>query len=198
MALTKMEAMEYSIKKGKEFISCFDKFYNETHRPILDDLIKDMTNLFEDTKSIRLKNNDKPILTRYLWEWFFSAGVNPEDFMDNPTEDEIYRYDLFVSKILSTMTVREACQVIFKEKHLFDIPKEDNDLLFDIYKDFCVNGPSVKNIQENFIIGFIRAQRIMVFFEKIGVVSRKAGKVPREVLIKDEELVKELISKNNI
>ena len=197
MTLSKQDAMEHCIAKGKEFISCFDEFYNETNRPTLYRLIDEMTNIFENIKSIRLKHNDKPILNRNLWEWFFSAGANPEDFMKSPTDEEIYKYDSFVSLIIRNKDIKEECQALFRSKHLVEIPKEDNDFLLDVYKDMSTNGISINQLQKDFSIGFNRAVKIIDFFENIGVISKKEGTNPRELLIKDESKVKELIIENN-
>jgi DNA segregation ATPase FtsK/SpoIIIE, S-DNA-T family len=66
--------------------------------------------------------------------------------------------------------------------------------LDELVKDVCyyivekLTKVDINTIQNQFQIGFSRAQEIVVFLEKYKVVSEAKGTPPREVLISSEEL----------
>jgi S-DNA-T family DNA segregation ATPase FtsK/SpoIIIE len=70
-----------------------------------------------------------------------------------------------------------------------DASGEDDELLFAI-AEFCVagNACSINAIQNNFGLGFNRAQRIVQLLEEKQIVSPKCGTKPREILVDDYKL----------
>ena len=70
-----------------------------------------------------------------------------------------------------------------------DASGEDDELLFAI-AEFCVagNACSINAIQNNFGLGFNRAQRIVQLLEDKQIVSPKCGTKPREILVDDYKL----------
>ncbi|MBQ7642070.1 MAG: DNA translocase FtsK [Acholeplasmatales bacterium] len=70
-----------------------------------------------------------------------------------------------------------------------DASGEDDELLFAI-AEFCVagNSCSINAIQNNFGLGFNRAQRIVQLLEERQIVSPKCGTKPREILVDDYKL----------
>ena len=70
-----------------------------------------------------------------------------------------------------------------------DASGEDDELLFAI-AEFCVagNSCSINAIQNNFGLGFNRAQRIVQLLEERQIVSAKCGTKPREILVDDYKL----------
>ena len=70
-----------------------------------------------------------------------------------------------------------------------DASGEDDELLFAI-AEFCVagNACSINAIQNNFGLGFNRAQRIVQLLEDRQIVSPKCGTKPREILVDDYKL----------
>ena len=70
-----------------------------------------------------------------------------------------------------------------------DASNEDDELLFSI-AEFCVagNSCSINAIQNNFGLGFNRAQRIVQLLEERKIVSPKQGTKPREILVDDYKL----------
>ena len=70
-----------------------------------------------------------------------------------------------------------------------DASGEDDELLFAI-AEFCVagNACSINAIQNNFGLGFNRAQRIVQLLEERQIVSPKCGTKPREILVDDYKL----------
>ena len=70
-----------------------------------------------------------------------------------------------------------------------DASNEDDELLFAI-AEFCVQGNtcSINAIQNNFGIGFNRAQRIVQLLEERKIVSPRQGTKPRDILVDDYKL----------
>ena len=70
-----------------------------------------------------------------------------------------------------------------------DASGEDDELLFAI-AEFCVAGNtcSINQIQNNFGLGFNRAQRIVQLLEERQIVSPRCGTKPREILVDDYKL----------
>ena len=66
----------------------------------------------------------------------------------------------------------------------------NNDELLFAIAEFCVagNACSINAIQNNFGLGFNRAQRIVQLLEEKQIVSPKCGTKPREILVDDYKL----------
>ena len=70
-----------------------------------------------------------------------------------------------------------------------DASDEDSALLYEI-ATFCVENDtcSINSIQNNFGLGFNRAQRIVKLFEEMNIVSPKCGTKSREILVDSVKL----------
>ena len=108
ITLSRVDAMDRCISLGKHFIEHFDKIYTNHNDQNVNHLISEMTNWYEEVKQITLENTNKPILKGELRDWFFTAGANPESFMNHATNDELEKYDIFSEKILSGLDVFTA------------------------------------------------------------------------------------------
>ena len=78
-----------------------------------------------------------------------------------------------------------------------DASDEDEGLLYEI-ASFCVenNTCSINSIQNNFSLGFNRAQRIVNLFEEMNIVSPKCGTKSREILV-DQAKLREIFEVND-
>ena len=101
MALSRTDAMDRCISLGKKFIQHFDKIYRNPKSSAKDHWISEMNSWYKSVKEIKLKQSNDYILSGELRDWFFTAGANPQDFMINPTNEEIKLYDEFTNKILN-------------------------------------------------------------------------------------------------
>ena len=61
-----------------------------------------MSSWLKDVKKIVLKNTNKPILVGDLRDWFYTAGSNYETLMNGADQDEIEKYDNFITDLINT------------------------------------------------------------------------------------------------
>jgi rubrerythrin len=108
MALSRTDAMDRCISLGKQFIQHFDKMYKEPTNSATEHWLAEMDNWYKSVKQIKLKQNNSPLLTGELRDWFFTAGANAVDFMKSADRKEEEVYDKFVNDIISKDSVREA------------------------------------------------------------------------------------------
>lgn len=102
MALSRADAMDRCISLGKKFISHFDKIFKSPKDDAVQHWQGEMKGWFNSVKEIKLKSTNKPILNSELHDWFFTAGADAKDFMQNPSNEEIELYDKFITKCLSS------------------------------------------------------------------------------------------------
>ncbi len=70
---------------------------------------------------------------------------------------------------------------------------DENDLVYNVAL-YCINNPiAVNGIQNQFGLGFNRTIAILNRLEKLEIISIKLGTKPREILIKNEEEIKNRI-----
>lgn len=108
MALSRSDAMDRCISLGKKFIEHFDKIYKNPKSRDVNHWINEMNAWFQKVKEIKLKESNKPILNGNLRDWFFTAGANPQDFMNNPTYKECEDYDKFTEEILKGKNITSS------------------------------------------------------------------------------------------
>lgn len=112
ITLSRVDAMDRCISLGKNFIEHFDKIYNNSNEQSVNHWINEMTNWYEEVKQITLENTNKPILKGELRDWFFTAGANPENFMNHATNDELEKYDIFSDKVLNGTNIKSALRLV--------------------------------------------------------------------------------------
>ena len=100
--------MDRCISLGKKFIEHFDKIYKNPKSRDVNHWINEMNAWFQKVKEIKLKESNKPILNGNLRDWFFTAGANPQDFMNNPTYKECEDYDKFTEEILKGKNITSS------------------------------------------------------------------------------------------
>ena len=100
-----VEAKDYAIEKGKEFIRAFERFFvnRKTNPTAMDESLESMQTIWKEMAGLQIINHEGfvGIITNIqLVEWFFTSGANPRDFMDMPDEDIGYDYDRFLLHLL--------------------------------------------------------------------------------------------------
>ena len=108
MALSRADAMDRCINLGKKFIEHFDKIYKEPKSQARNHWEGEMQNWLNSVKQIKLKSTNDIILNGDLRDWFFTAGANPQDFMKNPTNEELKIYDNFITNLVNGNKVKTA------------------------------------------------------------------------------------------
>ena len=70
-----------------------------------------------------------------------------------------------------------------------DASEESDELIYEIAK-FCIEKQScsINSIQQNFKLGFNRAQRIVDLLEERNIVSKRSGTAAREILVDTYQL----------
>ena len=120
MALSRSDAISHCIGKGKEFIQHFDKLYHNPKSIDAAHWAKEMQAWYNDVNLIKLKTNSKKLLSTQLSDWFFTAGAEAKDFMENPTDREIELYD----KLQSFVLANRDCNVFETLKAIFNFEGE--------------------------------------------------------------------------
>ena len=108
MALSKSDAIDKCISLGKQFIKHFDKVYNNSNSRDVEHWLGEMIGWLKTVKSYKLKSTNDYLTDTQLFDWFFTAGANAEDFMRNPTLEESKDYSKFITKVLSTGTIKKT------------------------------------------------------------------------------------------
>lgn len=93
MAMSRTDAIDRCENLGKQFIIHFDKVYNESDKEVRFHWESEMNNFWGKVKDIKLKGNKNSLSFSNLYDWFFTACQNVEDFMssaDKETEEEVY------------------------------------------------------------------------------------------------------------
>ena len=112
MALSRTDAMDRCINLGKKFIEHFDKIYKEPKAQARNHWEGEMQNWLNSVKQIKLKSTNDVILNEDLRDWFFTAGANPQDFMKNPTNEELKTYDNFITTLVNGNKVKNALIIV--------------------------------------------------------------------------------------
>ena len=71
-----------------------------------------MQNWLNSVKQIKLKSTNDVILNGDLRDWFFTAGASPQDFMKNPTNEELKTYDNFITNLVNGNKVKNALIIV--------------------------------------------------------------------------------------
>lgn len=129
MSYSRADAMDRCYENGKVFIEHFDKIYKEPNSQAVNHWKKEMATRWKYVKSILLKTTNKPILDGELRDWFFTAAANPQDFMKNPTQDELEAYDKFVSRLIEGKDLYSLLPI--KDCDVKDAPKSTRETGMD-------------------------------------------------------------------
>ncbi len=70
---------------------------------------------------------------------------------------------------------------------------DEKELLYNAALYVINNGATINNIQVKFGLGFNRTLNILNKLEELGIISQKVGTNPRNILISDKNMIKELI-----
>lgn len=112
IVLSRTDAMDRCISLGKKFIQHFDKIYKHPESDARIHWMTEMESWYKKVKEIKLKQSNDYILSGELRDWFFTAGANPQDFMQNPTNEELKIYDNFTNKLISGNNIQTALRSI--------------------------------------------------------------------------------------
>lgn len=126
MALSRADAMERCISLGRKFIEHFNKIYHNLDSTTVHHWLKEMQNWYDEVKSIKLKSTNDYILNGNLRDWFFTAGANPEDYMENANNDELKMYDKFVTELIYNKNLETAFKNTFN-KLVTDVDPKENE-----------------------------------------------------------------------
>lgn len=85
----------------------YHKVYQEPNAQSRGYWINEMQNRFNEVKSLKLKQNKKPLLNSEINDWFLTAGAYPEDFVDMDYNEQ-KAYDEFSLRLLTTNSVEKS------------------------------------------------------------------------------------------
>ena len=111
MAYSRQDAIIYCNGIGVRFIEHFHKIYNNPNSEDVPHWIsKEMQPWWNSVQKLILKQNKKHLTKMNMMDWFFTAGSDVEEYMENPnpTDNEIECYGEFVIKLLSGKSVKQA------------------------------------------------------------------------------------------
>ena len=97
MAYERQDAIDRCYSLGKKFTEHFDKIYKESKSQAVNHWCNEMQVWLNDARSIRLRQNKKPLNYTDLIDWFFVIGSSSNAVFSK--EDEVDRYEEFLSKI---------------------------------------------------------------------------------------------------
>lgn len=101
MALLKVDAMDRAIALGEKFAEHFNKlFYDEDFEK--NHHLSEMQAWWNKVKNIKLSYNKKAISDCQLIDWFFTAGQNFEDVIEN---NFIAKYKKFILNMLKNRNI---------------------------------------------------------------------------------------------
>lgn len=98
----KVDAMDVCIKKGKEFISLYEKASGDNVWSSRSKLVEDMIDIYTTIQNIIIKETNEPLSHEQMVDWFFTAGALVEDFLEVPNQKTIARYKALIKNILSS------------------------------------------------------------------------------------------------
>lgn len=75
-----------------------------------------MQSWYNQVRDITLKEDKKPLSKDCLIDWFFTATGNPDNFMSNPSREELNAYNDFTYNVLLNNDVKTSINKIIKEK----------------------------------------------------------------------------------
>lgn len=94
--IKKVDAIDYCIVQGEKYIHLFDLFYKTQDKKILNE----MNRILNNVKNLVIEETQDKILLINLIDWFFTAGTNPEELIDNCGYAELKAYDEFIKNII--------------------------------------------------------------------------------------------------
>lgn len=94
--IKKVDAMDYCIVQGEKYIHLFDEFYKTKDKKIL----VEMNHVLNNVKNLVIEETQNKILLINLIDWFFTAGTNPEDLINDCEYTELKAYDEFIKNII--------------------------------------------------------------------------------------------------
>lgn len=97
MSFERQDAIERCYSLGKRFIEHFEKIYNEPNSQAVNHWCNEMQEWLNNVRSIRLRQNKKPLNYTDLIDWFFVIGSSSDAIFSK--EDEVDIYEEFLSKI---------------------------------------------------------------------------------------------------
>jgi len=113
--LSKDDAVNKCYSLGKLFIDCFCKIYSNQSSNEVNSLAKKMQELYDEARSIKIKEENHPIFKFDIYCWFICIGENSSDYMDNPSVEQIIKYDDFMVHLLLNDDVKCSLSFIIKE-----------------------------------------------------------------------------------
>lgn len=99
MALKRQDAIDRCISLGVEFAKHFNKVMSlgKTDKDF-NHHCQEMQSWYDKVRSIKIKNTNKPLSKSQLWDWFFTAGQDSEDLVD---QSLVELYEKFYLKLVS-------------------------------------------------------------------------------------------------
>ncbi len=122
-------------------------------------------------------------------------------FLDNGSSKPVRLQGTFVSddeidRVIEHARSQGKPNFLFEQEELLRKAQvqEDEDELFMETCEFVVQqgSASTSSLQRHFRIGYNRAARLMFMMEEQGIISEARGSRPRDVLIKDTELLERM------
>ena len=103
MALSRLDAMDRCIAYGEKFCEHFNLICKEgKDSPDFNHHCGELQGWFRTVKKIKTKHNSKELSNDDLYDWFFTAGSNVEDVVE---EKYITTYKSFVNKLLTSNNI---------------------------------------------------------------------------------------------
>ena len=99
--LEKADAINNCSILGELFIFFFEQIYDSKGN--VSQNIYRMQTIYNNVNNIQLKGGKK-LLFSNLMDWFFTACANPDDFMEEPSEDKIEAYDNLIRALANKDT----------------------------------------------------------------------------------------------
>ena len=116
MSMKRIDAIDRCYSLGKKFIEHFDKIYKNPTSLDTNHHCDEMQSWYNQVRDITLKEDKKPLSKDCLIDWFFTATGNPDNFMSNPSREELNAYNDFTYNVLLNNDVKTSINKIIKEK----------------------------------------------------------------------------------
>lgn len=112
MALSRTDAIDRCIGKGKIFIEHFNKIYNNPKVDTVHHWCSEMQSWYNDIMNIVIKSNNKHLNNSQKKDWFYSFGSSYEEYF-NYDEDKIEKYEEFIDYLDTSNDVYNSILKIF-------------------------------------------------------------------------------------
>ena len=113
--LERSDAINRCYSLGKRFIGHFDKIYKNPLAQDVNRYCMEMQAWYNQVKVITLKEDKKTLSKNCLIDWFFTATGNPDNFMINPTREELDDYNDFTYKVLLNHNVKSDINDVIRK-----------------------------------------------------------------------------------